>query len=205
MLAASIFDHPAVLLLIAFIALVRWLVSKAKAQTQETQTPIEPPPSRPITRGGETQSEEERIRKFLEALGQPRGTTPPKVVPKVVPRPPPVRPRIFPNLPPLTTAPPPLPPAASLPPPPPALPVEGPLFGPISAVDPNFDVQDVTTPTIPGPAQAPQPPRIPSRPAMFKTRFRSIDDLRSAIVLREIFGPPRSLQPFDLTSGPYSP
>ena len=196
MLAASIFDHPVVLLLIALIGLVRWLVQKGK-EGQQNAPP--PPPAEPIQRGNKSQTEEERIRRFLEALGQPKGAPPPKAVPKVVPRPAPVRPRIFPNLPPLTTAPPPLPPAS--PQPPPALPVDGPLFGPISAVDPTFDVQDVTTPTIPGPAQAPQPSRIPSRPAMFKTGFRSIDDLRSAIVLREIFGPPRSLQPLDSFSG----
>src|ERR1700748_825551 len=84
-IAASIFDHPAILLLIAFITLVRWLISKAKAQTQDntqTETPTPMPPARPISRGGETQTEEERIRRFLEALGQPPGTTPPKVTPR---------------------------------------------------------------------------------------------------------------------------
>ena len=202
-MAASIFDHPAVLLLIAFIALVRWLVSKAKAQTQDTQTPTEPPPSRPITRGGETQSEEERIRKFLEALGQPRGTTPPKVVPKVVPRPPQVRPRIYPNLPPLTTVPPALPQSAS-PPPPPPLPSEGPVFAPISARLATFEVQDVARQSVPQPAPETQR-AVSGLASSIKTRFTSIKDLRSAIVLREIFGPPRSLQPLDLTSGPYSP
>ena len=200
MLAAGIFDHPAVLLLIALIGLVRWLVQKGKEGQQNI--PPAPPPAEPIQRGNKSQTEEERIRRFLEALGQPKGAPPPKVVPKVVPRPVPVRPRIFPNLPPLTTAPPPLPPAA-IPPPAPALPVEGPLFGPISAIDPTFDVQDVTTPTIPGPAQATRPPRITSRPAMFKTSFGSIDELRSAIVLREIFGPPRSLQVVETARGLY--
>lgn len=31
-------------------------------------------------------------------------------------------------------------------------------------------------------------------------KFGTTQDLRAAIVLREIFGPPRSLQPIDLTS-----
>src|SRR5256714_12404481 len=102
MIAASIFDHPGVLLLIVFVALIRFLVSKAKSATQST--PTSSPPSRPIPRGGETQTEEERVRRFLEALGQPPGTTPPEITRRRRE----VQPKIFPNLPPLKTRPPPL-------------------------------------------------------------------------------------------------
>jgi hypothetical protein len=35
----------------------------------------------------------------------------------------------------------------------------------------------------------------------FMLKLASTQDLRSAIVLREIFGPPRSLQPLDPISG----
>jgi hypothetical protein len=41
----------------------------------------------------------------------------------------------------------------------------------------------------------------PATPALgtdFAKLFTSRDDLRRAIILREVFGPPRSLQPLDL-------
>jgi hypothetical protein len=196
MLAASIFDHPALLLLIAFIALVRWLVSKAKAQTQETQTPIEPPPSQPITRGGETQSEEERIRKFLEALGQPAGTRPPTVRP----RPRSVIPQIFPKLPTLKTVPPPLPAERTIPsvtPTPPPF-EAAPVYVP-TPLESDFQVHDFVRQT------SSEPPKEQRRASRFDARVKlgTRQDLRTAIVLREIFGPPRSLKPLDLTSGVY--
>lgn len=195
MLAASIFDHPAVLLLIVFVALVRWLISKAKSQTQETQTPMEPPPAQPIPRGGE-QTEEERIRKFLEALGQPPGTTPPKVTP----RPRPTAPKIFPRMPPLKTAPPPLPPEPPMPvAAPPPLPAENASWQPPAAIESGFEVRDVGRQT----SSEPTPGIRRAAGARFDQRLKlgTRQDLRTAIILREVFGPPRSLQPLDLTSG----
>ena len=195
--ASTIFDHPGFLLLVLFIALVRWLLSKAKAQprntqSQDTPTPVAPPPARPISRGGETQTEEERIRRFLEALGQPPGTTPPKVTP----RPPPVVPKIFPQLPPLKTAPPPLPvqkTARVLPPPP--LPAQITTARPLEA---EYQVQDFRRQVSSEPPSDRRPPA--NQGSIAGIKFRTRQDLRTAIVLREIFGPPRSLQPFDLTS-----
>src|SRR5438477_8520003 len=102
-MAASIFDHPGVLLIVAAVALLRWLIQKSKAEAPNTETP--PAPRQPITRGGESPTEEERIRTFLEALGQPPGSTPPKMAPRRRQ----VEPQIFSNLPRLTTAPPSLP------------------------------------------------------------------------------------------------
>src|SRR5438874_8711405 len=115
-MAASIFDHPGVLLIVAAVALLRWLIQKGKGEAPNTETP--PAPSQPIRRGGESPTEEERIRKFLEALGQPPGSMPPKVAPRRRQ----VEPRIFPKLPRLTTAPPPLPRAQKSTPPP--MPIE---------------------------------------------------------------------------------
>ena len=189
MLAASLWEHPGFLLLIAFIALVRWLVSKAKSQVQDGQSPMENPPARPITRGGETQSEEERIRRFLEALGQPAGTTPPPQVPR---RPRSVTPNIFSPLPPLKTAPPPLPaeePRAFVAPPP--LPAETTP----TRLDTDFQVQDFT----PQPSSEPRTER-PASGDGTRIKLGTPQDLRTAIILREIFGPPRSLQPLDLTT-----
>jgi hypothetical protein len=194
-IAASIFDHPAVLLLIAFVTLVRWLISRAKSKAQAGQSPMAPPPAQPIARGGETQSEEERIRKFLEALGQPAGSAPP---PKVIPRRPPITPRIFPTLPPLKTVPPPLPaeeaPAFVVPP---LLPAQS--AAPARA-DIDYQVQDFARQTSSGPA-----PKTRAPSGLARVKLGTPKDLRTAIVLREIFGPPRSLQPFDLTSGFSSP
>jgi hypothetical protein len=186
-IAASIFDHPAFLLLIIFVALVRWLVSKSKAQPQNPASPP-PPPSRPITRGGETQTEEERVRRFLEALGQPPGTTPPKVVTqrRVV------QPKIFPNLPPLKTKPPPLPEVVV---PPPPLPFETTRVTPATTSSASFEVHDVVRQVSSEPVPALRRAAAPR----FDPRIKlgTPQDLRTAIVLREIFGPPRSLQSFD--------
>jgi hypothetical protein len=192
-IAASLFDHPALVLLLVFVALVRWLVSKAKSQPQNPQNPPAPP-SRPISRGGETQTEEERVRRFLEALGQPAGTTPPKVVPRRA-----VQPKIFPRLPPLTTAPPPLPQAPDLisasPPP---LPAEVASWQPSRAAEPTFEVRDVARQTSSEPT--PEARRATARRLDPRISLGTPQDLRNAIILREIFGPPRSLQPLDLTS-----
>src|SRR2546423_4573898 len=148
-MAAHLLDHPGFLLLIVFVALVRWLASKAKSQTQTPQAPEPPQPSRPISRGGDTQTEEERIRRFLEALGQPPGTTPPKVAPRQQQ----VRPKIFPRLPALTTAPPPLPAAPTAAPMmPPPLPMENTAWKAPAGTQSAFEVHDVIRQTSSGPA-----------------------------------------------------
>ena len=190
-IAASIFDHPAILILIAVVTLIRWLVEKAKkTSAPETQSPP-PPPSTPVPRGSETQTEEERIRRFMEALGQKPGSAPP---PKVTQRRRAVQPTIFPRLPQLTTVPPALPRTPAAPPP---LPVEIPTSLPSNISAPDFQVRDVARQTSSEPAREPQ-----QKAAQFSGRVKlgTPQDLRTAIVLREIFGPPRSLQGFDLTS-----
>jgi hypothetical protein len=185
-IAASLFDHPGFLLLIVFVTLVRWLASKAKSQAQTPQNPPAPPPNRPISRGGETQTEEERVRKFLEALGQPPGTTPPKVVTRR-------RPDLLSPLPPLKTKPPPLPKVAT---PPPPLRFETARVTPVSARETAFEVHDIVRQI----SSEPAPSQVRSvQAARSGPRFKlgTPQDLRTAIVLREIFGPPRSLQPLD--------
>ena len=193
-MATSIFDHPVVLLIIVAASLLRWLWQKSREKTQDDpERPVVP--NQPIPRGGETQTEEERIRRFLEALGQPPGSAPPKVAPRQI------RPQIFPNLPPLTTAPPPLPPPLPIPAAQkstrPAAPAR--IFKPAIVQELGFEVRDLAmqasseTPAIPRPAE--------TEPSGLRFKLASKEDLRSAIILREIFGPPRSLQPFDLVSG----
>jgi hypothetical protein len=188
-MAASLFDHPGILLIIAAITLIRWLIQKGKGEAQNTEAPPPPPPSRPITRGGETQTEEERIRKFLEALGQPAGSAPPKVAPRRRA----VQPKIFSPLPPLTTAPPPLPeaPRSRTATPPPPLPLPNESATKRSTTVPDFEVREVARQT----SSEPLPETRYTAAARIK--LGTPQDLRTAIVLREIFGPPRSLQPLD--------
>jgi hypothetical protein len=194
MMAASIFDHPVVLLIIAAAGLLRWLIQKGKGEAQNMETP--PAPSQPITRGSETQTEEERVRKFLEALGQPAGSTPPKVAPRRRY----VEPQISPRLPRLTTAPPPLPQvprAPAAPPSPAALVTQRAL----SALAPDFEVHEVARQS----SSEPVPAINRATTLAGRIKLATPEDLRSAIVLREILGPPRSLQPLDLTSGSQAP
>jgi hypothetical protein len=193
-MAATVFEHPWILLIIGAISLVRWLVQKGKGEAQKTEAePAPPPPNQPIMRGGETRTEEERIRKFLEALGQPAGSAPP---PKVTPRRR-VEPTIFSPLPPLTTAPPPLPTPARRPAPiPPPLP---PAYVATQPADRDFEVWEVARQTSSEPV--PEVRRAAAIPFTGRIKLGTPQDLRTAIILREIFGPPRSLQGLDLTSG----
>ena len=174
-----------VFLVLAGIALVfKWLGTDREKPTSTNQSPAAPRP-RPVNRAP-AESEAERVRRFLEALGAPPGSNPPEPVrPLPAPMPPVVstRPaRVKRNwaqpLPPLVTMPeletppPPLPPAA-LPPP---LPVAG-------------AARPFVRPT-PRPSLAP-PPAL-----SLGELLRSPASARQAIVLREVFGPPRGLVPF---------
>jgi len=80
---------------------------------------------------------------------------------------------------------------------PPPLPTELPGQWSAAAQSPDFfQVHDV-------PRQTSSEPAPETRRAATVARFKlgTPKDLRTAIVLREIFGPPRSLQPFDSVSG----
>jgi len=206
-------DNLLFLLLVA-VALLFQLLAKAAAKTgrdttkrRSTSPPRTPPPiPRPPV-----DSEEERIRKFLEALGQPTTSKPP---PPVSPRPTYERPAVLPHVPPFAS---PLPPLTTRPP---GLPRKIKLPGQIT---PTYEAKTFTS-KVAEPAKfeihegqiAPESPLIiktaaeayaiatqpVSKPAQMETNIaallRSTSSLRNAIVLREIFGPPRSLQPLDL-------
>ncbi len=191
--AANLFDHPGLLLIIIAVTVLRWLTSKAKSGNQDK--PPSATPSRPISRGSETQTEEERVRRFLEALGQPPGSTPPKVAPRRA-----VQPKIFPRLPPLTTAPPPLPePAATMPAMPPPFPIEVAGGTPARRSDADFEVHEVARQSSSEPL--PDTRRVVGPRLDLRVQLGTREDLRNAIVLREIFGPPRSLQPLESVLG----
>ena len=198
------FDHPIILIIVVAAALLRWLSQKSDAGKPDPERPTVP--DQPIPRGGETQTEEERIRRFLEALGQPATSTPP---PKVRPRSTEPRREVLRHvgpfkspLPPLTTVPPPLvtapPPSPTfltsptqVPPPPPS---EQRVFKPATPQEGGFEVQVLS-------GSSPVDRGAAAEQRGFTLKLASIQNLRSAIVLREIFGPPRSLQPLDPISG----
>lgn len=196
-LAASIFDHPVVILIIIGASLLRWLWQKSQGEKQASEEPERPVvPEQPIPRGGETQSEEERIRRFLEALGRPPGSTPPPKV-TVARR---IEPKVFSPLPPLTTAPPPLPPPLPRPAMGPTASPEMPkrIFVPTLVQEQGFEVRDIDQPAAPVSSVGEQ--RFVTDRRGLAAQLATPQGLRNAIVLREIFGPPRSLQPLDLIS-----
>ena len=194
------FENLLFILLIAMAALLRLLATKAgeakkrppKSDQRSTATPQV---SQPIRRAS-VESDQERIRKFLEALGQPTTAKPP---PPIVPR----------------TDVPPRPVAPVRPPPIPtarnvltrrkkqiAAPTKFPAPAPI------FEHHKAPpAPGLPAAIKSPVEPYMVDTESEIKvtrpgtdiaTLLRSPRGLRSAIILREIFGPPRSLQPLDL-------
>lgn len=177
--------------------------------TRRTTSPSQM--SRPISDDAD-ETDEQRIRKFLEALGQPTTSKPPA---PVAPRPTYQEPVVLPRvprqlgspLPPLTTRPPDLPREIKLPGQ--ITPTrEARTFQPRVAEAPAFEIQQ--GPPLPEPlpviktaaeayAIATQPiPKSTRTEIDVATLLRSTSGLRNAIILREIFGPPRSLQPPDL-------
>lgn len=191
---------------LAALALIfKWLTSKAEKSQAEKETrgpesalPNEQaPPLRPAP-----QSEEERVRRFLEALGMPPGTQPPpvrqrRVVTPSVPSAPPaqrskVKRTFVQPLPPLVTRPEDLgpPPLLTAPPPLPA----------IVSVAPASPEIEAPSPLLPAfvPALRPPAARNPIAVISLGATLRSPGSVRRAIVLREVLGPPRGLQPVDV-------
>ena len=217
-MAALHLDNLLFLLFVAvaiFFQILTRLATKSRRRPGDT-TPRSTSPSqmsRPISRGAD-QTDEERIRKFLEALGQPTTSEPPE---PVAPRPTYQRPTVLPHVPPLPS---PLPPLKTRPP---DLPREIKLPGQITptretktfqprvAEAPAFEIQQGPPSLEPLPVirTAAEAYAIATQPISksagakidIATMLRSTSGLRDAIILREIFGPPRSLQPLDLVSG----
>jgi hypothetical protein len=219
MIAATHFDNLLVLLFFAIAIFFQILTKPAakgrrrpSAMRRRSTSPSQT--SHPLTIEPD-ESDEERVRKFLEALGQPKTSRPP---PPVAPRPTyqkpvvvrrqeaqPVRRRsILLPRPPLTTSPPDLPSEAE-----PARPVIGSRdrrgVRPRVAEAPKFEVHEGPPPITEAEVREVFEPgtsaglsREPRTKIDLSVLLRSTSSLRNAIILREIFGPPRSLQPLDL-------
>jgi len=197
------FDNPIILLIIVAAAVLRWLWQKAAAE-KDPERPTAP--DEPIPPSGESRTEEERIRRFLEALGQPTTSSPP---PKVTPKRETPKRTILPEpklhrLPPLTTVPPPLPPPIWAQP---VLieeaaprPVEKRIFRPAISQEARFEVQDLGVESLEDLSSEGR--RAATRQRELIPDLASPRGLRSAIVLREIFGPPRGLQGFETAGLP---
>jgi hypothetical protein len=187
------------------------VASKTSKNADESQRrPASRPQTPPPIPRAPAETDEERIRKFLEALGQPTTSKPP---PPVMPRPTYQKPVILPHvgpfaspLPPLTTRPPDLPRKIGLPgqlPPTDKAKTSTSKIAEPSTFEAYEGPPSESPPAIEVPAEA---YAIAARPALKPEQSKtdiavlltSTSGLRNAIILREIFGPPRSLQPLDL-------
>ena len=200
-------NDTVIFLVLAGLALIfKFLTKQASGNAEKPPPPL--PPNEPIRRTPPP-TEEERVRRFLEALGVPPGTqTPPPVRPRSV------TPRRVVTPTPSTPAPKikrswaqPLPPVVTTP-------EEMPLPSQTTAWQPEpiFVMETPPAPaaTVPPPLPAPVAARPLTRKAAsaralpmksLGAMLRSRESIRQAIMLREILGPPRGLEPFGQLQG----
>jgi hypothetical protein len=212
-------DNWIFVLLVVVVSLLRWLLSKATRWPSETdQKPTKPGPQQPQPRRTPPLSEEEQIRKFLEALGQPStAKPPPPVAPRtdIPPRPvapvqPPYSPIAIPEMP----RPRKIERRVKIPAPAPTvrqqlprterrvvvteqgyqtLPVEAPTFELAEAsTSPPQVARAIPAPTAGQMASADQQQSL-----TIADLLRSAGTVRQAVILREILGQPRGLQPLE--------
>jgi hypothetical protein len=210
MIAAN-FDNFLFLLLVVVAVLFQFLAKmagkKSKDQTNRTSTPRTPAP----LQRAPTESDEERIRKLLEALGQPPTSRPP----------PPVVPRTNIPLRPLAPVQPPTSPFSQLrrekprkrEATPKEIPTPKPVRGGEELAPPNitgapaFEVHEAPLPIASAPIFKPPAEayaggirtiaKTEERRGDIAALLASTSGLRDAIILREILGPPRGLRVID--------
>ena len=211
-------DQNIIFIIIAAIVGISRLIAKISEESKKQKRPPQPPRTlgqprpeytQPVQRT-QPKTDADRIREFLEALGQPAGTAPP---PKIQPRTQiPPRP-LAPLQPPASMRPfgrpefrtwkeqvkeivvlqqptkRPLPPQRVLPP---AVPSEANEPGAwIAEEQAQVSVAQKKEAT----SRVSTPPTLPpSAETLWKQILRSPDSVRTAVILREIFGPPRGLQ-----------
>jgi hypothetical protein len=194
------FENLLFILLIAMAALLRLLATKAgkakKGPQKVDQGPTITPKIGESIRRARVETDEERIRKFLEALGQPTtAKPPPPIVPRtdIPPRPvAPVRPPLIPTARDVLTR------------------RKRQIVEPTKYLAPAPTFEHHETPPaheLPAANKSLVEPYAIDTESKVKvgrvgtdiaTLLRSPAGLRDAIVLREIFGLPRSLQPLDV-------
>jgi hypothetical protein len=199
MIAAAHLNNFLFLIFFA-IAILFQLLTRAAGKTgrrpggdpnrRSTSLPQTP---RPASRQPE-ETEEDRVRKFLEALGQPTTSKPP---PPVVTRPAYQKPIVVQRVEPRRIARPvlsPLPPLTTRPP------EAEPDWRSSSEKQVQAGPPPLASITEPEAFRttASQPVSKSEAKTDIATLLKSTSGLRDAIILREIFGPPRSLQPLDL-------
>ena len=191
MLAAISFDTLAFIALVVIASFFRWISKEAeKAKRKSEQSGGAPAKPARVPRQEET--DEERVRRFLEALGQPTSAKPPTRIerqPTATDEKRVVNPRgrnIFSPLPPLTTVPPPVPVNIEEPSPGPAM-VERVVS---LASAPKISAKKEILPPIVFPETSEGTTVYQGVVALLS----STRGLRDSVILREIFGPPRSLQ-----------
>ena len=191
-------DNLLFLLLLA-VAFLFQLLTRAVTRASRDQTKRESTSTRempPPVLHPPTESDAERIRKFLEALGQPPTSRPP---PPVVPR------TDIPPRPVAPMRPPPIPTARNVLARTKRKVVEVPKTPALASIFEVHEAPPSLTPkdSIKSPAEGYTTSTGPKAKLTgsvtdIATLLRSTAGLRNAIILREIFGPPRSLQPLDL-------
>lgn len=191
MLAAISFDTLVFIALVLVAGFFRWIAKQAEKAKQDAGQDA---PARPNSVPPREGTDEERVRRFLEALGQPTSRPSPRIErPAKTPREKraaiPHGRTIFSPLPRLTTVPPPLPVEAQEPTPL-VLPAAAPEVARagVTMVSPKEKFPEPSAIAFPDTARpAPAYPEITAL-------LSSERGLRDAIIVREILGPPRSLQ-----------
>jgi len=191
------------LLLLVVAGMFQLLGRAARKRSADEEKPASTPSPRvrkPIPRAP-VESDQERIRKFLEALGQPQASPPPS---PVAPRPTYRKPLVLPRIPPVTS---PLPPLVTQPPDiPHKIQIPAQTVAPAveqrqmrsASVELEFQVHEAETPAALSAAtwsEGRTQPQIAAPQSIdVKTLLGSTLRLRDAIVAREILGPPRGLR-----------
>jgi len=209
-------DNWLFLILVGVAALFR-LLAKAASSSKTSESPDQsnsPPASQPEQRDESPRSDEEQIRKFLEALGQPRSANVPQPVrprtdlpprPIAPVRPPPTVPvsdlrKLMPASGKEAEAGAPLPETRSVrrrfqpKPPAPTKPRDVPAYEvDAQSLPPERIEKSKAAQPLPGERQTP----ADSAAGDVIQLLRNRGTLRQAMILREIFGAPRSLQPME--------
>lgn len=191
-------EQLVIILIVGAVAFIKWAISQSNEENNETPIERAPRPTamnapRRFTSEAAKESEEERMRKFLEALGIPQTSPPPKKITRPE-QAPPIPKRSSPPTP-SAKKPAPKKEVQPIPTPPamqemPEMPEPTPSFSDeLPPVLPVLAMAETQVPTS-------QPSAKPTSVEFGGIRdlLKAPDSLRKAVVLREILGPPKAMQ-----------